>query len=58
MSGKGIPGGRWSIGGGEMQEMKAPVRGTPGVLHKCNIKRCNGGLRPYQGGKRVTLIDR
>lgn len=43
---------------GEMQEMKAPVRGTPGVLHKCNIKRYNGGLRPCQGGKGVdTLVD-
>lgn len=42
-----------------MQEMKTAVGGTPGDMQKCNIKRCQGGLRPDQGGKGsdTVLID-
>lgn len=41
----------YSLGCGQMQEMKIAVGGTLGDMHKCNIKRCNGGLRPDRGGK-------
>ena len=58
MSGKAIPGSR-CIGYGGMQEKKPHIGRTPRVVNDCNIKRCNGGLGPDQGGKGVdTLIAR
>ena len=39
--------------------MKASLRGTPGVLHKCHTQRCHVGVGPDQGGKGAdNLLDR
>lgn len=59
MPGKDLAGSMYSLGCGQMQEMKTTVGGTPGDMYKCNIKMCNHGLRPDRRGKGgdTVLID-